>query len=147
MSEASENETVEAVLADFRKMPMDVIVDANANFVFNRFADRFESAWRREKELIGTSDWTQCAICQTNKTGEGYGDIPPPVGDDDECDSCEIANRLRSGKQRQHRNCDRFASYKEAVGTWNAMSEYEREKHNQSFKDWLFAPVEKEGMK
>ena len=37
----------------------------------------------------------QCRRCQTARSGEGYGDTPPPIGDDDICDKCDIAKRIR----------------------------------------------------
>ena len=41
------------------------------------------------------SDVVQCRRCQTARSGEGYGDTPPPIGDDSICDRCEIAKRIR----------------------------------------------------
>ena len=45
---ADKNETVAEILREMREMPKDWIVDANANFVFVKYADRFEAAHRRE---------------------------------------------------------------------------------------------------
>ena len=123
---ASENETVEAVIAAERDLIERAQADSEDLEIECVFTDdevlsmikSFESAWRRESEQLKK---------ERNRV------------------------RLKAIKELQERmtrrNCDRFTSYKEAVGAWNAMNEYEREKHNQSFKDWLFAPVEKEGMK
>ena len=44
----SENETVAEIIGEMREMPKDWIVDANANFVFVKYADRIEAAHRRE---------------------------------------------------------------------------------------------------
>ena len=41
------------------------------------------------------SDVVQCRRCQTERSGEGYGETPPPIGDDSICDGCEIAKRIR----------------------------------------------------
>lgn len=46
------------------------------------------------------SDVVLCRKCQTERTGEGYGDVPPHVGEDDICDRCEIAEHLRRGEKR-----------------------------------------------
>ena len=37
--------------------------------------------------------------CQTARSGEGYGDTPPPIGDDSICDRCEIAKRIRGNEE------------------------------------------------
>ena len=147
---ASDNETVEEVIARLRNEDWRA-----SNVKCSQLADEFESAWRRERELIGTSDWTKCAMCQTNKTGEGYGDIPPPVGYDDECDECEIAKRLRSGKPMPKRNCDRFASFKEALDAHKNECCESTEIYGHKmfslksgclmFVDWLFATVAEGG--
>ena len=47
---SSENGTVAEICAEMRRMPQDWIVDANANFVFVRYADRIEAAHKREVE-------------------------------------------------------------------------------------------------
>lgn len=46
------HECFSEVVDEMRKMPNDLIVDANANFVFVRYADRLEDAHRREVEII-----------------------------------------------------------------------------------------------
>ena len=45
------------------------------------------------------SDVVQCRRCQTARSGEGYGDTPPPIGEDDICDRCEIAKRIRGNEE------------------------------------------------
>lgn len=54
-----------------------------------------QSADMMERE---ESDIVCCRKCQTERTGEGYGEVPPSVGEDDICDRCEIAEHLRRGK-------------------------------------------------
>lgn len=51
---AENNETVADIVKEMREMPNDLIVDANANFVFAKYANRIEAAHRREvAELRG----------------------------------------------------------------------------------------------
>ena len=45
------------------------------------------------------SDIVKCRRCQTARSGEGYGDTPPPIGDDSICDRCEIAKRIRENEE------------------------------------------------
>lgn len=46
------HESFSEVVDEMRKMPNYLIVDANSNFVFVRYADRLEDAHRREVEII-----------------------------------------------------------------------------------------------
>ena len=48
-------ESVDDILREMRRMPIDIIVDANANFVFRRYADRIETALRNEKDETASS--------------------------------------------------------------------------------------------
>ena len=45
------------------------------------------------------SDIVKCRRCQTARSGEGYGDTPPPIGDDAICDKCDIAKRIRENEE------------------------------------------------
>lgn len=57
------------------------------------------------------SDVVRCRKCQTERTGEGYGDVPPHVGEDDICDRCEIAEQLRRGKDADEREREKRYEY------------------------------------
>ena len=47
---STDNETVAEIVREMYAMPQDWIVDANANFVFTRYADRIEAAHKRDRE-------------------------------------------------------------------------------------------------
>jgi hypothetical protein len=121
---ASENETVADIVREMRnpttqewEKPDEAVLSlTDARTVVALYADRIESAWRSEKAQVMQSA-TEVAMAPTQVRYE----------------------------PRPRRNCDRFASYNEAVNAWNRMSEYEREKLDQLFKEWLFAPVAEGG--
>lgn len=52
--------------------------------------------WLRKYDYAARPDWEKCAKCQTEKTGEGYGEVPPKLGYDEGCDTCPVACRLRA---------------------------------------------------
>lgn len=70
-------------------------VDGDEDFVVSLASMLLQSADMMEHG----SDVVQCRRCQTARSGEGYGDTPPPIGDDDICDKCDIAKRIRENEE------------------------------------------------
>ena len=80
------------------------------------------------------SDVVRCRKCQTERTGEGYGDVPPHVGEDDICDRCEIAEHLRRGKDADERELKKnyeYVCYGRVCHTLNGARIYAAEKECQ----------------
>ena len=72
-----------------------------ADYLEGALADAKTAAMLRQAAdmMEHESDIVQCRRCQTARSGEGYGDTPPPIGDDDICDKCDIAKRIRENEE------------------------------------------------
>lgn len=156
---ASENETIADIVRDMRKHLKEWDDEGNPSPFTEKICDILIAAHKREVanlQMLNDNAHTITYDAVTYNENDGVNAIvkewrerPITVHTEPEesarLDKLHNAYYAEMRKQRPRRNCDRFASYKEAVNSWNAMSEYEREKHNQSFKDWLFAPVAEGG--
>lgn len=74
-----------------------------ADYLEGALADKKTAAMLRQAAdmmwLQYDYDVVQCRRCQAARSGEGYGDTPPPIGDDDICDKCDIAKRIRCNEE------------------------------------------------
>ena len=104
-----------------------------SNMKCSQLADRIESAWRREKaELQLAIDAEKARHTETYK--------------DERIRAQDAEIRTLKSELKPHRNCDRFASYKEA---WKEFQELHENDVPvvADMLSWLFAPVADGGEK
>ena len=160
-------------LAEMRKMPQDIIVDAKANFVFQRYADRIEAAWKREREELegyAKSKMLDGATIIDNRTVgnaaamrealemmsalfangvicTSYANTPEEMEQIE-----ELCRKAKAALSAPPRNCDVYQSDEEAFNAWKAERGFRNVGLGQggygmawAFVRWLFFTIKKEG--
>ena len=95
-------ETLADIVAEFRAMPSDIIIDAKADFVFSRYADRIEAALKREREAV---------LADAERLGRGRFEV---VYASERCDREAVTGRNQFGNSAAMRDalvqCELFLS-------------------------------------
>ncbi len=130
------NESSEEIIAEMRKMPLDVFIDANANPVFKSYANRLEAAKRREDEkhseevqsLQRTIKKLSDALAEHSETPYNMGlmrdalkkcieELEPYC--DGGCRRDDVLEEAKEALEKPYRNCDMFGGdYKMLHTAW-----------------------------
>lgn len=143
---ASESETLADIVADMRKRctPYAKSDSTDCRYVaylgYKEFADRIESAWRRECESVGNSAAMREALVKIHDLTNAL---------DEKCgvDPVEIRDIARAALSAPARNCDMYATYAEAAEAYKEYATaYIMRASNKfdfpmEFDEWLFAPA------